>query len=1491
MEGLKSASMGAMGSLLRKLDELLLKHQSLTILAQLRDDLGSISTNLAKLSELEDPSLTMNYWMKDVRELSYDMEDCVDQFIYGDDTDAKMEWIDDIFLGFKTRVDELIERYGRYKLAEFSLNHPTTTVRHSVRMVYGEPRPVVLVPDGMESRTNELRGLMEPKSHEASDLQLKVVSILGDEGVGKSTLSQKLWCELGGQFECQAFVQMAKKPDMRRILRSILSQIYKQKSPQACHVPDLIQDIRKHLKDKRYLIIIDDLWAVSVWDVVSRAFPEGNCCSRIITTTTIEDVSLGCCGYDPECIFTMKPLSEDQSKTLLANVVFGRGNENLVFPQFHDISDKVARKCGGLPLAIICIGTVIASQLDTLHQREHVLKFLYHNFKTNSTSVDILNQVLQLCYSSLPHCWKSCLLYLSVYPENYLILKEDLVKQWIAEDFICTEGKGIVDVASSYFDELLRFGLIQRMDITNSSKKGLLTYTVHPVVFVFITRKSMEDNFVTIIDYSQSTIVLTEKIRRLSLHFGSATYAMMPASMGLSQVQSLAFMGLLGCMPSLVEFKHVRVLILHLQGDNGNTTFSLAEIRNLILLRYLQVRSNVTVELPGQVQCLKQLETLEINAGVADVPSDIVHHSTLQHVRIGKKTDYKDLAQGPVTILQDSLRTRHLPAVEVFELLPPICILSELPGWIGHLTSLRILKVVVKELGRHELDHLGKLPVLTVLSLYVRKPARGADGVTFHSHAPFPALQYFKLVSGVLQLTFPENGMPRLMRLKICFNARRGGKYSNILGGIEHLEKLEEVVARIGVATGAEETDRIDAEAALQDTIGPKFVKGERLVDPVDEESDRPVKQVSESSSDRDEALKKQSDTPKEDYIAAESALNGFWLVDPMDQESDPPEIQQDIQEICQKNRLLDRGAEMGEGVKVMLARLIQLADEVAKQCAAARSCRAECAELKARADKLAALLQQAARAPDLYDRPAARIMAGATTALSRASALAARCAWPFPRLSLFTLSQFPRAVAALATALEDVAWLLRISSPGAAGDSDGDDFCDSLLRLPNIAQNEPPLFLIWDQVARLHTGSPAARADSAASLASLARGSQHYAKVIIEEDGVPPLLKLLKDGTDDGQEAAARALGLLGCDVESVDKLVQAGVCSSFAAALKDAPMRVQAAVAEAIAALADRSSTCQDLFAQNNTVRYLVGHLASGTIQEHSRYSAMAAKTNTNSSFVPPFRPQLGTSGSSGYGAREVEDPEIKAHLKAMAAKALWKLAYNHLGVCKSITESRALLCFAVLLEMGDGDMGTEVQFFSAMAIMEIACVAEHSLVLMQSAFKPSSPSAKAVVDQLLRVVRKGEYDVLLLPCITALGCLARTFTASETRAIAPLVQLLDEREPPVTKEAVVALTKFACSENHLHVNCKAIVDDGGAHHLVQLVYFGDEIQIEALILLCYIALSVPESEELAQAGVLAVLLWASKQAHMVQDTRVEALLPDAKLMLELFQSRASR
>ncbi|CAI0445216.1 unnamed protein product [Linum tenue] len=126
-----------------------------------------------------------------------------------------------------------------------------------------------------------------------------------------------------------------------------------------------------------------------------------------------------------------------------------------------------------------------------------------------------------------------------------------------------------------------------------------------------------------------------------------------------------------------------------------------------------------------------------------------------------------------------------------------------------------------------------------------------------------------------------------------------------------------------------------------------------------------------------------------------------------------------------------------------------------------------------------------------------------------------------------------------------------------------------------------------------------------------------------------------------------------------------------------------------------------------------------------------------------------------------------------------------------------------------------------------------------------------------------------------------------------VGPLVKLLDEREPEVMVEATVALNKFASTENFLCVNhSKAIIAAGGTKHLIQLVYFGEQmIQIPSLIMLCYITMNCPDSEVLANEEVLIVLEWSMKQGHLVENVTIQGLLPEAKSRLELYQSRGSR
>ncbi|GAV84267.1 Arm domain-containing protein [Cephalotus follicularis] len=664
----------------------------------------------------------------------------------------------------------------------------------------------------------------------------------------------------------------------------------------------------------------------------------------------------------------------------------------------------------------------------------------------------------------------------------------------------------------------------------------------------------------------------------------------------------------------------------------------------------------------------------------------------------------------------------------------------------------------------------------------------------------------------------------------------------------------------------------------------------------------------------------------------------------------------------------------MADIVKQILARPIQLADQVTKGADEAHSFKQDCQELKAKTEKLAGLLRQAARASnDLYERPTRRIIDDTEQVLEKALQLVIKCRANGLMKRVFTIipaAAFRKTSMQLENSLGDVQWLLRVSASA-------DDRDDEYLGLPPIAANEPILCLIWEQIAILYTGSLDDRSDAAASLVSLARDNDRYGKLIIEEGGVPPLLKLAKEGKMEGQENAARAIGLLGRDPESVEQIVNAGVCSVFAKILKEGHMKVQTVVAWAVSELAANHPPCQDHFAQNNIIRFLVSHLAFETVQEHSRYAiaskhgmsihsvvmanntpnlnpndhkrdpddetmtriahpmgnqvpnqmqnvvsnTMALRTQIPSQSKPTQQNQnqamtqstsydnanqmkgtahnnakphqqnqqthISLSGTSIKG-REFEDSETKVQMKAMAARALWRLSEGNVPICSSITESRALLCFAVLLEKGPDD----VQSYSAMALMEITAVAEEHAELRRNAFKPTSPAAKAVVDRLIKVIEKADSD-LLIPCVKAIGNLARTFRATETRIIGPLVKLLDEREPEVSMEATIALNKFACMENFLHVNhCKAIISAGGAKHLIQLVYFGEQmIQIPALVLLCYISLHVPDSETLAQEEVLIVLEWSTKQAHLIEDSLIDSLLPEAKSRLELYQSRGSR
>jgi chromosomal replication initiation ATPase DnaA len=86
---------------------------------------------------------------------------------------------------------------------------------------------------------------------EATSTQLQVLSIVGSGGLGKTTLANQVYHAIRGQFSCAAFVSVSRKPNMRKILRDIAKGVGATDNTQDEDVQQLIDKLRRHLKDER----------------------------------------------------------------------------------------------------------------------------------------------------------------------------------------------------------------------------------------------------------------------------------------------------------------------------------------------------------------------------------------------------------------------------------------------------------------------------------------------------------------------------------------------------------------------------------------------------------------------------------------------------------------------------------------------------------------------------------------------------------------------------------------------------------------------------------------------------------------------------------------------------------------------------------------------------------------------------------------------------------------------------------------------------------------------------------------------------------------------------------------------------------------------------------------------------------------------------------------------------------------------------------------
>jgi disease resistance protein RPM1 len=425
----------------------------------------------------------------------------------------------------------------------------------------------------------------------------------------------------------------------------------------------------------RYFIIIDDVWDIESWKIIRNGLDDNEFGSKIVITTRKHDVA-----KEVGCYYKMEPLSHASSKILFFTRIFGC--EDRCPKDLFEISEKLLNKCGGVPLAIITTSSLLANKPRNTKVWNEVSNSIGSGLGSNH-NMDNMRKILSLSYYDLPSPLKTCLLYLSIFPEDYEIEKDRLIVKWIAEDFVQQgeESESLFEIGESYFNELLNRSLIQ---VANTLSDGTpWTCRVHDMVLELICSLSRQENFVTTVlgDSRQRTPPSAEskKVRRLSLQNNVSW-----PTMEMSKLRSIAIFSSakFNLMPSLSCFHLLRVL--DLQGCNLRDHPSPRFVGNLFHLRYLSlVDTGYGGELPVETGKLQFLQTLLLwGTQINKLPSSIIGLRKLIY-----------LCGNESTRLPNGLRCLTLLETLFQVSVDSACMAEQL----GHLTQLRRLCVHLRK--------------------------------------------------------------------------------------------------------------------------------------------------------------------------------------------------------------------------------------------------------------------------------------------------------------------------------------------------------------------------------------------------------------------------------------------------------------------------------------------------------------------------------------------------------------------------------------------------------------------------------------------------------------------------------------------------------------------------------------------------------------------------------------------------------------------------
>ncbi|CAA3023260.1 probable disease resistance At5g63020 [Olea europaea subsp. europaea] len=261
------------------------------------------------------------------------------------------------------------------------------------------------------------------------DANVVSIGIYGMGGVGKTTLARHVhdklkestflghvyWVTVSQEFspyKLQTDIARELNPDMTC------------ENDKGKMAAKLFQEFQKK---KRFVLILDDVWERI--DAEEIGIPSKMDGSKLVITSRLEKVCHRMCCKK---IIKVNTLSEQEALDLFLKTL-DCDEPSL---EVKEICKKMVKRCGGLPLAIITLARSMMGVNDIHEWRDASERLKESCTKEDEMEIRVL-RILSYSYQRLRDTrLQHCFLYCSLYPEDFRIMRKELIGNFISEELM-----------------------------------------------------------------------------------------------------------------------------------------------------------------------------------------------------------------------------------------------------------------------------------------------------------------------------------------------------------------------------------------------------------------------------------------------------------------------------------------------------------------------------------------------------------------------------------------------------------------------------------------------------------------------------------------------------------------------------------------------------------------------------------------------------------------------------------------------------------------------------------------------------------------------------------------------------------------------------------------------------------------------------------------------------------------------------------------------